>query len=200
MPFSSGLHWIRGARGRHSPRRARWSDLLAGPFLAASLLLLTPTATSAGSFAISPLRLELDASQRTASVTIHNLHSEKVTVQIRAADWLQDESGGDRYESSTDLVVFPKIVTMEPGEERNVRIGFAGMALPTHERAMRVFFEELPVASAGQVGMRMALKIGVPVFLTPGASTPEPRVDAASVRHRTVMVPIRNQGAAHLMV
>ncbi|MEO8739511.1 MAG: fimbria/pilus periplasmic chaperone, partial [Casimicrobiaceae bacterium] len=57
---------------------------------------------SAGSFQVTPIRLEFSGQQRTAALTVRNDSAEPLVVQIELADWSQRDSQ-DVYADTTDL-------------------------------------------------------------------------------------------------
>jgi fimbrial chaperone protein len=163
-------------------------------------LWIGPRLSSAGSFSVSPPRVHLSADQRTAIVSVANVGNEKAVVQVGAYVWGQDENGADSYQRSNDLVIFPKIVTIERGEEKTVRIGYPGPAIVDRERTMRLFFEELPISGPGEPAVRMALKFGVPVFLEPKKVSAGGRIDSVGLVDGAIAVRFRNDGNTHLFV
>src|SRR5262245_14939606 len=93
--------------------------------IAALFILILPIMADAGSFSVSPLRIDLDANHPTSTFQIRNDSDEKIVVQIAAAEWRQAADGTDLYEPSTELVLFPKIVEIEKGAAKSVRLGLA---------------------------------------------------------------------------
>ena len=163
-------------------------------------LWIGPRLSVAGTFTVSPPRIHLNADQRTAIVSLANNGNEKAVVQVSACVWGQDENGADSYQRSNDLVIFPKIVTIEREEEKTVRIGYPGPAIIDRERTMRVFFEELPISGPGEPAVRMTLKVGVPVFLEPKKASAEGRIDSVGLADGAIAVRLRNDGNTHLFV
>ncbi len=142
---------------------------LAATFLAA-------TAATAGSFGVSPIRVDLDRGTRTGLVTVTNDDTRKLSFRMKLFEWTQDEQGADRNAESSDLIFFPQIMTVEPGDKRVIRSGArAGEA--GREKAYRLFIEELQdPGTAGAQGAQVAvlLRFGVPVFVAPPSGKPEP--------------------------
>ena len=169
--------------------RARLAAL-AATFLAA-------TAATAGSFGVSPIRVDLDRGTRTGLVTVTNDDTRKLSFRMKLFEWTQDEQGADRNAESSDLIFFPQIMTVEPGDKRVIRIGTrAGEA--GREKAYRLFIEELQdPGTAGAQGAQVAvlLRFGVPVFVAPPSGKPEPEFARASLAKGKVEVGILNKGA-----
>ena len=183
--------------GRVAARRGGRGRLL--ECLVGLLVLATAEAARAGSFTVSPLRVRLHAGEQTAVLTIRNEGDQTAVVQARAFAWRQRGDGADDYEPSNELVIFPKIVSIGKKEEKTVRIGFPG-DFPDREHALRVYFEELPVSEAGVTAVRMALKIGIPVFVEPKVVVSEMRVDSVRLTQGSLAVHVRNAGNAHVLI
>lgn len=168
--------------------------------LLSCLVLLAAAPTLAGSFTVSPIRVFLDAQKSTTVLKVFNNGAEKVTVQLSAVEWLQDASGLDQHEPTEELVFFPKIVSLEKGEERSVRIGYRGEAPPARERAFRIYAEELPVSKPGEMSVRMALRIGVPVFVELKKPLQDASIQKLELADGKLLVPVKNGGTAHFTV
>jgi fimbrial chaperone protein len=170
------------------------------PAVATLLVLLVPGAAIPGSFSVSPLRVQLDASHPTSTFHVHNDSDEKIVVQIEAAEWRQAADGTDVYEPSTELVLFPKIVEIDKGAEKNVRLGMAATSTSDKERALRVYFDELPVSKPGETAVRLALRLGIPVFVVPSILRTASNIDTVAILGGTLGARVRNDGNGHLMV
>lgn len=120
----------------------------------------------AGSFTVTPIKLYLSKERKTTTIRVKNNAKEKVTVQVRGVSWSQDEDGKDRFEPTKEIVFFPKIFPLEPEEERILCLGYQG-EWPGVEKTYRIFLDELPVKRPGKTGLKMALSIGIPVFISP---------------------------------
>jgi fimbrial chaperone protein len=89
--------------------------------------------------------------------------------EIRPKKWTQDEDGKDVYSDTEELLIFPGLMTLKGGEDRDIRIG---MKIPpgASESTYRVFINELPPlqtenATAANVGF--LINFGLPVFFAP---------------------------------
>src|SRR5262245_3990053 len=168
--------------------------------LAALFILISPITAAAGSFSVNPLRIDLDANHPTSTFQIHNDGDEKIVVQITAAEWRQAADGADLYEPSTELVLFPKIVEIERGAAKSVRLGLAAASTSDRERAFRVYFDELPVSKPGETAVRLALRLGIPVFVVPSILRTASNIDTVAMHGDTLGARVRNDGNGHVMV
>jgi fimbrial chaperone protein len=143
-------------------------------FLLGALLLVTSLVHATdGGFAVSPVRLDLAPGARATSITLSNSGDIEKTVQVEAFRWTQVD-GEDRYEPVTDLVVNPPVFKLSPRGRQVIRAGFRGGA-PSNgeESAYRLYFQELADdRSAVEGGLRMLLRIGVPLFVAPASTAP----------------------------
>src|SRR5918911_668214 len=76
----------------------------------------------AAEFSVAPIRLDLAPAVRSGALTVRNDSKEKISFQLEALEWTQDANGADRYTETADLIFFPKILGVEPGEEGVVRV------------------------------------------------------------------------------
>ena len=164
------------------------------------LFLWVPLASTAGSFNVNPIRLEFDPSTKTATLKVTNEDAEKVTVQLEAKAWSQDVKGSDQYADTEDLIFFPKIVDIEAGNERLVRVGYTGPSVGNQEKTYRLFVQELPVSKAGEVAMKFAIRMGIPVFVQVKTPQKTPVITNAEVKNGAVLVTMGNKGNSHYVV
>ncbi len=132
-----------------------------------SLLAAAGTAF-AGSFQVSPVRIELSPAAPTAPVNVRNESTtDPVVVQLRAVNWKQ-ESGEDVYTASTELIATPPIFTLQPGASQTVRVGLRRAEPSDTQQTFRLFITEVPgPPKPGFQGLQVALNIGIPVFIAP---------------------------------
>lgn len=168
--------------------------------LIASLCLgvaLGPAGAQAAAFGVTPIRIDLEPASRTGIITVSNDDQRRLTFQVKLAEWTQAPNGDDQHADSADLVFFPQILTVEPGEKRLVRVGLKG-PLPARERAYRLYIEELPdTADKGggggaQIAVRM--RFGVPIFVGDGKGEARPEFAAVNPGKGRLEVALRNNG------
>lgn len=132
-------------------------SVLAAAVAAALLSIGAPAA--AGSLQVDPIRLEIGADRRTATLRLRNDEAVPVTIRAYPLAWSQ-QAGEDVYEESDALIVSPPIFTIAAGGTQLVRIGLRRPA--ADGRAYRVMVEEVPEASPG--GVQVALRLNLPLF------------------------------------
>ncbi len=120
------------------------------------------------SLEISPVRVELNAKQRIEVITLVNRGDAPITLQSQIKKW-QQTAGKDVYSMTTDLLVTPPIVTIQPNKAQVLRVGLKAVASPQQELSYRLFITEIPQKqiSAEQTSkIRIVSRIGIPIFVT----------------------------------
>lgn len=140
--------------------RAARTILAAAAMLAAALA--APAPAIAGSLQVDPIRLEINAGRRTATVRVTNQEQVPVAIRAYALTWTQID-GEDRYEDTSAIIVSPPIFTIPAGATQLIRVGLRN---PSAEpRAFRLMVEEVPQASPGG-GVQVALRLNLPLFIS----------------------------------
>jgi fimbrial chaperone protein len=138
-----------------------------GTALSAALLALLPAeAAQAQTIGITPVGLSLTADHATATVQVTNRGTDAAAVQLRWFAWSQSE-GEDRLEPTSELLVSPPLAKIAPGGTQTVRVLLK--AKPRErEASYRILFDQIPTAPSDG-GVRVALRISIPVFGLPPA-------------------------------
>ena len=110
---------------------------------AGALALAAAFSAGAGNFGVSPIRVELDRSTKSALVTVSNDDTKPLAFQVRALEWSQEPNGADRYTETTDLVYFPQQFKVAPNENRVVRVGYKVPATQA-EKTYRLLAPRVP--------------------------------------------------------
>jgi len=169
--------------------------------LALAFVALLPATATAGSFAANPIRLTLAPGASTTALTLENTGDEVVTVQASLRAWTQEE-GLDQMNASQDLVVSPPIFKLAPRARQTIRLGLLRPADPIRERAYRLYLTEVPPPrTPDQVGVTVALQLGLPVFVQPAAPI-ERKLEwrARAVEDGRIEISVANAGNSHVQV
>jgi fimbrial chaperone protein len=140
--------------------------LACGATLLAAPLAAPPA--HAGTLQINPILLEVNASRRTALITLHNEESTPVTVRTYALEWSQ-QGGQDVYGETNGVIVSPPIFTIPAGGTQLIRVGLRNASAPP--RAYRLIVEEVPDARPSD-GIRVALRLNLPLYAGVPAGEP----------------------------
>ncbi len=171
--------------------------------LVAGLSLFSQSEILAGQVGIAPVRIYLDEATRTAVVEISNPGELPIGMQVDAMSWHQDNEGQNQYEPTTEILAFPPIFTIQPGQSQLVRIGLMTPQPAEVEKAYRLYFTELPppISEAQSTALRMRLRVGIPVFSAP-LSPPQfnLRLVESQIDDDQLHVSLHNPGNTHIRV
>jgi fimbrial chaperone protein len=179
--------------------------MTARPMVAAWLALVIGTHGSvpvcAASFSVSPMRVSLSAGKPVAALEVHNESDEPSVVQLELVSWSQTDTD-DVYVDTAEVLATPPILTVPPGGSRVVRIGLRRPADHDRELTYRLYLQEVPPPLPDDFqGMRMTLRVGVPVFV---AETAKPK---SQLQWRSVTLPggaiqltLTNSGNEHVKI
>jgi len=136
-------------------------------FITAFFLLFLPNFTYAGSFSVTPLRIELSKSESTSIINLQNIESKPVTVQLYVMAWSHND-GNDHYTPTRDVIVTPQIFHLKANGLQIIRAGLLKKPEVNEELSYRLFIEEIPEPPAADFkGVQLALKISLPIFVAP---------------------------------
>jgi fimbrial chaperone protein len=165
----------------------------------AALLALPPAV--AGTFTISPLRVDFANATGMAVLTVRNEDAKPVVVQTQGLAWSQ-EGGQDALTPSRDLLLSPAVFTLPAGGSQLVRVALRRGVDPARELTYRVLLQEVPQAASPDFnGLQVVLRLSVPVFVAPLApATPQVVWSATRSGDGKVSLSARNDGSAHARI
>jgi fimbrial chaperone protein len=155
----------------------------------------------AGSFEFTPLRANLSQQTPTAVITVKNNGDAAVVVQLQLLKWAMN-GGQDVYAGSDDVLATPPIFTLPVAASQVVRVGLTQPVDSRREQTYRLFFEEVPPPpQPGYQGLRVALRVGLPIFVAP-AIPAHPQLNWHALRsgQKEVKLRVTNTGNAHLQL
>lgn len=135
------------------------------PLAACAALTLTAAAglapAAAGTLQVNPILVEIGTGHRTGSVTVTNQEDAPVTIRAYPLDWRQD-GGEDLYQETNSVIVSPPVFTIAPHGSQIVRVG---MRQPSAAGVpYRLIIEEVPEAAPPGAGIRVALRLNLPLY------------------------------------
>ncbi len=154
----------------------------------------------ASTFEVNPIRLSLSESSASDHLTVRNVSQEPLRFQVSAFTWNQDRAGAMKLVATQDIVVYPSIIAVKPGETRSIRVGTLARFGPK-EQSYRIFVEELPpMGGSPSNGIRVLTRFGIPLFLQPTATpAATPRIHDLTMTGRTFKFALENDGNAHFL-
>lgn len=167
--------------------------------LAGLLYAGASVSTQASSLSVSPVVLTLNETRQSAAITLKNEGSESRVIQTQLLRWTQ-QNGENVHTSSRDLLVNPPIVTLQPGQTQIIRIGLNRKVDKAQEMAYRLYVSEVPPPpKEGFTGLRIALRLGLAVFVSPHAKlVDKPDWRAARTPQGTLQLTLHNSGNRHI--
>lgn len=166
--------------------------------LAALLMAILPMSGFAASLSVAPTRIDLKVGHATGVVTLQNNAAEPVMVQVQTFAWPRSPASAD-LEPTRELLAVPPVFELAGNARQIIRVALRGEPAGDREQAYRLLITEVPRGAAASTGVRFALRLSLPVFVSPPGAAPQPVWfvrDAAGGRELV----LRNDGTAHLQV
>lgn len=162
------------------------------------LLLCILCPTWASTFQVNPVTVALTADKPVAALTVRNVGAEPTVIQLQVMSWSQRD-GADKYAPTSDLLATPPIFTLPANGSQVVRVGFRRPPDGQGEHAYRMFLQEIPPPLKPDFkGLRVALRISLPVFVQPATSiAPQLHWQALPAGPGLVRIRVSNDGLAH---
>lgn len=163
------------------------------------LLCSWPGTALATSLSVAPTRVELTHDLRSGSILLDNTGTTPTTVQVETFAWTRGNSI-EELEPTRGLLAVPAVFNLPAGARQVIRVATRETAPTDRERAYRLVISEVPLAEPeSAAGVRFALRLSLPVFITPQGARAVPswslgRASAGSALN------LRNDGNAHLHV
>ena len=177
--------------------------MLLGTLASAAALVLSPTPVHAGTFSVSPLRVDFSSMAQTGAVTIRNQQDGEVMVEAQAMLWEQVDGAGPAQLRPATCSSARSVFTLPPNGSQLVRVALQRPADPQRELSYRLILTEVPPqAHQGFTGLNVALA-HQPADLRRSdrrrrSRRSNGRRDAAAMRRLDVTA--RNAGSAHAHV
>lgn len=178
---------------------------LAGLILSIVLVLffLQTEEGRTSTFNVSPLKIVLSGKSSSALVEITNQSAEPLRLQLSVSSWDQSPMGELLLKETDEVILFPPLLTVEPGEKRKIRLGAVTPRGAT-EKSYRIVLEELPPAADSPTEARNQIRVltrmTIPVFLEPSQQVASGHIADLTVQRSVVSFEIRNTGTTHYSV
>lgn len=171
------------------------------PILLAFIALLLPVESAASAYTVNPTRVYLSAGTGSALVTLRNESAEPLRMQVTAQRWAQSLDGDIQLSPTEDLIVFPALLTLKPGEERKIRVA-AAIGFGAVEKTYRLYVEELPPTTTEKsegAAVRILTRMGVPIFLQPARPHAAALLRDLALSDGRVSFQLANTGNSHFL-
>ena len=162
--------------------------------------LFVGASASAATFSVNPTQIYLSGRTTSSLLTLRNDSTENLRFQLSAFAWTQSATGEILLEPTQDVIFFPALLTLKPGEERRIRVG-STVTPGAIEKTYRIFVEELPAAadSTGGSAVRVLTKMGIPIFVRPVKEASTASLTELGVRDQALHFTLLNTGTVHFV-
>jgi fimbrial chaperone protein len=169
----------------------RWIACLTACLVSASAV--------AGTLQVSPIRISISADGKAGVVRLHNQSDVPSLVQVEALAWNDTEDLAEVPRTSEILAV-PPVFEIAAGGEQLIRLALRRPLTSGTEQAYRLLITEVPRAVGdGVQGIAFALRLNLPVFVTPEGALPQPTWSLERAAGGATLT-LGNEGTAHVRV
>jgi fimbrial chaperone protein len=172
------------------------------PIIALLIAVAGAAPVAASTFNIAPIRADLSTAHRTEALTIMNADDVPVIVQVRVVSWSQ-KSGAEQLDETRELLATPPVLQIPANGTQIVRVALRRDPDPSLELTYRVIFEEVPQAAPKDfTGLRVALRLSIPVFVAPAHGKPNAQVawESRWLPNGQLEIAATNNGSGHLQI
>ncbi|WP_353227669.1 fimbria/pilus periplasmic chaperone [Novosphingobium sp.] len=153
----------------------------------------------AGTLTISPVSVVLARGQTSAMVKVANSRSNPIVMQAQIFRWTQD-GDKDALTATSDVILSPPMATIPGGAEQVLRLLMrpGKPADAAIERHYRMLLGEIPAAGASPGDLSFAMRVSIPVFVTPDQPI-VPALEWRAVRGQgdQIVLTVVNTGSAY---
>ncbi len=166
----------------------------------AAAMTLAARPAAAATFSVNPTQIFLSRQAPSTLLTLRNDSTEVVRFQMSAFAWDQSTAGDIELAPTSDVIFFPALVTLNPKEERKIRVGSTAATAAT-EKTYRIFVEELPppATTPAEAGVRVLTKMGVPIFVRPIKETATATLQDLGAENGVLHFDVSNTGSVHFV-
>lgn len=186
---------------RTAPSWSSSARLLSG---AAALAYALAGPAAAASLQISPVMINLRASQAASGISLQNDGDVAIYGQVRVFLW--EQKGGDDVLTPTDdVIASPPLMQIAPKSAQTIRLvrrtGVAGPGSVGPERQYRVLIDEVPTSAEAREGVAIKLQYSVPVFIAATAPDVAPQLSWQFFRRDGAWyLRVTNSGTLHAQI
>jgi len=133
------------------------------------------TSLTAGYMQISPLRANIDNTNKNAIFDVINPSKENLSAQLQAVTWSQ-VNGVDVYKPTNDILAVPVLFKVPAGQKQTIRTALMRPNLSNKESSYRLILTEIPNPPAVNedtpegalpINLTMRIQLNIPVFVAP---------------------------------
>lgn len=152
-------------------------------------------------FYLNAVQVFLSPRQRTALLTLTNTGQVPINFEISVRRWEQTADGQEELtETDGNVVAFPVLLSVPPGEQRSLRVGVRQPAA-TQEQTYRLLVTELPPANIPDTqgaAIRIIKTFSLPIFVQPVNLQRQGEIVNGRVEGGKLSFVLRNRGNVHI--
>jgi len=166
-------------------------------------LTLGLPASSGVSFAVDPVTATLTPPVRNATISLTNLSTDPLRLQVSVQAWTQSENGTMQLAPTSGVIVFPQLFTLLPSAGQRIRAAVVA-PVSTNEQAYRIVVADLPPlgeaveAPRGRTNITVRTRFLVPLYVEPAVRTRAGRFEDAAIHDGKLTFALVNTGTVHL--
>lgn len=169
------------------------------------LMSLVVNLSHAAGLVISPFRANLNATQTSAVFNVANQRDIPMVVQVNTVEWLQQSNGEDIFNDTDDIIATPAIATIPPKTNYVIRVGLSNGITSAQEKTYRLFIEEIPSPDTQKMGLNIALRASLPIFVAPTpklitSASPSIEWTLKRIEKDSVVLSAHNTGNSHVQI
>ncbi len=145
---------------------------------------------------VSPIRIELTRAAPNTLVALVNTGTEETRFELQLVSWKQDENGKMQLENTKDVLLYPPLLTLKPGEKRNVRVAVGPSLFGPVEKTYRLIAQELPRApkAGAPPQVQVLTRLSIPIFVMPDKPVQDLRVEGLALEKGRASFQLSNAG------
>ncbi len=170
------------------------------------LFLLLWHSSVVHAFQVEPMvvSIPLTGKQESGTYTIQNNTQEKIAAQFEVRRRVIDENGKEERPSTTEFLIFPEQMSLEPGQKRNVRVTWTGPTTLDKEQAYRFIATQLPIefkkSNAKDAKLKFLIEYVASLYIVPPNVKAKMKVEGYGVNKDILEIKVANEGSAHFLL
>src|SRR3990167_5797721 len=169
--------------------------------IAIFLVIFTWAATwqhAYATYAFNKVRIYLSQQHSIDTVQVTNPGDTAANLQAQVYAWTMVDSK-DNLTPSNDLIVSPPIMKVPPHKTQLMRLGWRKPTALATEKMYRLFVTEItPEKPLTQTGVRIRLRLGIPVFIAPANPVYRLEWTSQGLSGKKFKVKVTNTGNVHV--
>lgn len=164
------------------------------------IFISSPSFTFAASLQVNPVNLEIGSNQSETNVELINRGQQETSYKITAFRW-KCYFGNHRFEDTEDLIIYPSLINIKPGNKKNISIKLGVPVDPCRGAIYRLSFKEIenPQNKFPSENIKSMIHVSIPVVVDPvNPLKPQASWTLRSIDKGKFLIGIKNIGEGHI--